>query len=155
MEAQKAITMAYNISPYRISKMSVNTNEVCPNISAFLSLKANPDGRLVLALEQYLMHAKNINEICYFSYDQTYNFFPNDMLVGSEKKINVSDIDIWLPSYRMSEIRAITEYVYPIGLFDFTFITHKPKYRPQIFGIFQTFSLPVWITMAFFFWRCC
>ena len=66
MEAQKTITMAYNVSPYQVSEKRGNTNEACSNISAFLSLNENPDGRLLLALEQYLKHTEYIDGICYF-----------------------------------------------------------------------------------------
>ena len=151
MGAKKAITIAFNVSPFQVSEIRGNTNETCLNISTFLSWIENPDGRLLLALEQYLKQTKNIDEICYFPYDQTYNYFRNGTLSGSEGKINTSEIDIWASFFTMTENRPITDYTYPIGLFDFTFVTRKPKYKPQVFGIFQTFSLPVWITIAFVF----
>ena len=75
MEAQNTITIAYDVSPSRVSEICGNTNKACSNISAFLSWNENLDGRLLLALEQYLNHTKNIDEIRYFPYDQTYNFF--------------------------------------------------------------------------------
>ena len=57
-----------------------------------------------------------------------------------------------MPPVRMFEdSMAFSDLTCPLSLLDFTYVTPKPKYRPHIFGIFQTFSLPVWITMAFVF----
>ena len=152
MEVQKTLTVAYDFSPFRISEIPGNTKDLNVNFIDFLSWSENVGGRIALALEQYLRHTNNIHKINYFPFDKTYNLFRNGMLAGSEGKINVSEIDIWLPRIRMSEDwMPRYDFTYPTNLMDYTFVTRKPKYRPHIFGIFQTFSLPVWITMAFVF----
>ena len=42
----------------------------------------------------------------------------------------------------------MVEFAYPYHMSDSTFIKQKPEYTPHFFGIFQTFSLQVWITVA-------
>ena len=58
MEDEKKLTIAYYVTPYELSKMSGNTNELNANFTEFLLSKSNMVGRLVLALEQYLKHTK-------------------------------------------------------------------------------------------------
>ena len=99
MEAQKTITIAYDVRPYRVSEISGNTNEsnvIFTDILSYLSWSVNVDGRFALALEQYLKHTKKIDEIRYFLCDETYDYetYNNTLtLAGAEGKINVSEID--------------------------------------------------------------
>ena len=60
MEAQKTITIAYHVILSQKSEILGNTNEACPYISAFLSRNDNPDGRLLLSLEQNMKHTKRL-----------------------------------------------------------------------------------------------
>lgn len=39
----------------------------------------------------------------------------------------------------------IVSFFYPYKLYSFTFVTPKAEYKPQISGIYQTFSLSLWI----------
>ena len=149
MEGQKKVTFAYYVGPYNLSEILGNGNEPFANLKNFLSWTVN--GRFIFAFEQYLKHAKKLDRITYIFYDQAYNFIINSTHPESGWIINSSDIDIWIPEFRMPETTSMMDFTYPTSLLDFTFVTRKPKYRPQIFGIFQTFSLPVWITMAFVF----
>ena len=103
MEAQKTITIAYDVSPYRIFDILRNANNFNADRIRFMSWSQNADGRLFLALEQYLKHTEKIDKICYFLYDQTYITFPGGTLAGLRGKVHESDIDIWLPLTRMSE----------------------------------------------------
>ena len=152
MEAQKTIAIAYNIHPYRVSKIFEITNGSISNTSEFLSWSENMHGRLLLALEQYLKDAKELDEIYYFLFDKTYSLFPNGTLAGLGGKVNVTEIDIWLPPMRISEdLMRERDFSYPTTVLDYAFVTHKPKKRPHIFDIFHTFSLSVWITIAFLF----
>ena len=150
MESQKNITFAYNVGPYNLSEIFGNGNESFANFKNFLSWGVT--GQFILAFEQYLKYAKKLDRVTYIFYDQTYKFIPNSTNPETALIINSPDIDIWIPPYRMSEtLMPVMDFSYPISLLDYMFVTRKPKYRPQIFGIFQTFSLPVWITTAFVF----
>ena len=68
-----------------------------------MSWSQNANGRLFLALEQYLKHTEKIDKIWYFLYDQTYTTFPDGTLAGLRGKVHELDIDTWLPLTRMSE----------------------------------------------------
>ena len=103
MEAQKTITIAYDVSPLRVSQILGDTYDEFQCISEFLSLSEQAQGRFVLAFEQFLKHAKQLDKMHYFLYDQSYNLFPNGSLIGSGGKINFSEIDIWAPQIRMTE----------------------------------------------------
>ena len=70
-------------------------------------------------------------------------------LGGLIGKINRSETDIGVTPFAMSERSAEdVDFCYPFKFEDYTFVTRKARYVPQIFGMFQTLSLSVWITIA-------
>ena len=89
MELQKTITIAHMVSPYKASEIVGITNKSNANLASFFSSSKNVFGRFILAIEQYFKHTKTIDEVCYFPFDGSYNFFPNGTLAGLEGKINV------------------------------------------------------------------
>ena len=144
MEGQKTITIAYYIGLQNLSEILENRNEHLTIFHQFLSWSGNPGGRFILAFEQYLKQTIKFDRLTYILYGPAENLFPNGTLEKSGWKINASEIDIWGPAFRLSEtLMPVMDFTYPISLLDYTFVTRKPKYRPQIFGIFQTFSLIV------------
>ena len=83
MEAQKTITIAYNVSPQWIGDiLSSSYRDSSADFIEFLSWKRNPKGRYILALEQYLKHTKIFDKICFFPYDVTYKLFTNGTFAG-------------------------------------------------------------------------
>lgn len=67
------------------------------------------------------------------------------------KKINCSEIDVEVvPVYMDKTIKNFVDFSYPYKLEDFTFVTRQPVYKTKIFGIFQAFSFPVWISIILF-----
>ena len=114
-------------------------------IKKLLSAKANPYGNLLLCLKQYLgQYFNGIDIVLSFQEDDL-----NVTVGGLEGMVNRSEVDIGLRPLGMDEeTLEMVDFAYPYKLHYSTFITQKPKYEPHFFGIFQTFSLQVWIAVA-------
>ena len=70
-------------------------------------------------------------------------------LGGLIGKINRSETDIGVTPFAMSERSAEdVDFCYPFKFEDYTFVTRKARYVPQIFGMFRTLSLFVGIIIA-------
>lgn len=116
---------------------------------AFLSWKLNPQGRLLLALMQYLQQHTNYFDKINFvlTHEQTYSW-RNGTWGGLVNKINDSKIDVGVSLFFVTEdLVKEVDFSFPYQIDDYTFVTQKPKYKPQIFGIFKTFSLSVWMSI--------
>ena len=113
------------------------------------SNKGNLHGRFLLALGQYLKHTNKFGRIYAYITSQLPFAFPNGTLGGLTGKVNRSEVDIDATQIVMNEITMESvDFCYPYKIHDHTFATFKPEYKPHIFGIFQTFSLNVWMTLA-------
>ena len=75
--------------------------------------------------------------------------FPNGTLSGLVKRINRSEVHVGVQPFIMDEtLLKVVDFTYPYKLADHTFMTHKPEYRPETFGIFRCFRMSVWFTMV-------
>ena len=114
------------------------------------SNKQFTSNRLLMALGQYLQHTHKFDTIFVYITNQAPVRFSNGTLGGIMAKVNRSEVDIDVTLMHCNEISMeAVDFVYPFKLSDFTFVTFKPEYKPHIFGIFQTVSLNVWMTLAF------
>ena len=107
---------------------------------AYLTRKTNIDGRITTALVDFLIkHSKE--------FDKASFILTNTHSVLTEY-INQTEVDIAPQRYGITEETAArVDFAYPLKLNAVTFVTGKPKYKAQMFGIFQTLSLSVWITI--------
>ena len=106
-------------------------------------------GRMLLALGQYLQHTSLFDRIFLYSTRQLPGIYPNGSFGGIMGMVNRSEVDIEVTLMQCDEDTVGTvDFIYPFKINDFTFVTFKPEYEPHIFGIFQTFSLNVWMILA-------
>ena len=115
----------------------------------YLLNKKNVNGRIFLDLADYLdTHSKKF-QFTDLSFTTRENIqYPNESLDGLAKLINQSEIDVAAYPVIMYESSMETgDFSYPYQLISATFVIPNPEYKPQIFGILQTFSLPLWITI--------
>lgn len=148
MKAQKTVLLGYNAFPCRFNKPLLNATH--HEILEYFSSKTNLHGRLLLALIQYLQQYTKYFDRIYFvlSYEQDI-VWTNGTLEGLLRKINQSKIDVGVNEVHMNALSIdAVNFAYPYKLENYTFATRNPKYKPHIFGIFQTFSLPVWLTVT-------
>lgn len=122
-------------------------------IEDFFSKKTNPHGQLLLALEEYFIDSKKMfNEVQYIL-----TFVPDQILddgtyTGIIKYINLSYVDIGVVPMDIYELtRDVVDFSYPYRHHYYTFVTPKPQYKPQVFGILKTLSLSVWIAIILVF----
>ena len=109
----------------------------------------NPVGRVLLALGQYLQHTNKFGRIFVYTTNQRPFTFPNGTLGGIPGKVTRSEVDIGVLPLTVDELTTKhLNFCYPFRMTDITFATFKPEYKPHISGIFQTFSLNVWMTLA-------
>ena len=115
----------------------------------YFSDKQYVDGRMLLALGQYLQLTNKFDRIFVYITNQVPVIFPNGTLKGIMGMVNRSEVDIDVRQLRCDEISMqAVDFSYPYKVNDFTFATFKPEYKPHILGIFQAFSLNVWITLV-------
>ena len=147
METQKTVTLGYNAFPWL---PFFDASLIRGNKEVFLSIKYNPHGRILLALKKYLEFTKIFDRIdMIFEADHILRM--DGSLGGLIGSINRSEADVGVTPVTVSEESTeIVGVCYPFRFEDYTFVTRKARYIPQIFGIFQTPSLSVWITIAFF-----
>ena len=112
------------------------------------SSKDFPQGRILLALGQYLQHKNLFDRIFLYSTNEIPVIFSNGSS-GIMGMVNRSEVDIDVTLTECDEdTMEVVDFIYPFKINDYTFITFKPEYQPHIFGIFQTFSLNVWMILA-------
>ena len=134
------------------NKRSFLFKEINEEIVNYYSSEKYPRGRLLLALVQYLQHTNMFDKISLYSTNQNPFILQNGAFGGILSMVNRSEVDIDVTPLRCSErTMEAVDFSYPFEINDFTFLTFKPEYEPHFFGIFQTFSLNVWMTLAFFF----
>lgn len=148
MESQKNIVLGYGILFYKSFENATDSQKL-----EFLSWTINPYGRLLLVLMQYLQQfTKYFDRIDLVMVYGRNILWSNGTLEGLIKKINSTEVDVGLPPLNMQAYFAeAVDFTYPYPLEYYTFLTLKPKYKPHIFGIFQTLSLSVWLTVLFVF----
>ena len=106
-------------------------------------------GRQLVALGQYLQQTKKFGRIFVHNTNQHPVIFPNGTLEGIMGMVNRSEVDIDVTQLRCNEFTMQTvDFCYPYKMHDHTFVTFKPEYKPNVFGILQAFSLNVWMTLA-------
>lgn len=140
MNTLKMVKLGFYIPP--VLKPLLNSTEL---EYQYLSLKSNAYGRLLLTLKIFLeRYEEKIDTVDYFityEHDQSLN----GTLKGLIGHINRSEVDVGvLPMHMYEASLKAVDFCYPLKLYYCTFDTPKP----QIFGIFQTLSLSVWITIA-------
>lgn len=142
MDCQREILLGYDAFPLAPFETEGQQLE-------FLSLKLNPQGRLLLALIQYLQqHTNYFDKTNFVVTHEKPGIWHNGTWGGLVRKINASEIDVGVSLVFMTEdLLKKVDFSFPYQLHDYTFVTQKPKYKPQIFGIFKTFSLPVWMSI--------
>ena len=117
----------------------------------YLSDKRNPTGQILLTLSKFLtQYTKTFERATIFPNFEPDGFLSNGVPVaGLSKHINQSKVDVGVIPMDMSEDKKkAIDFCYPFQLFSHTFLTAKPEYESQIFGILQTFSIGVWIAVA-------
>ena len=147
METDNSITLGYTINPRLLSTLFQNRVLSYDTLIDYLSRKNNTHGRLLLLLKQYLEQKFGTINI-FFDFEIS-RVFPNGTLSGLFQKINRSEVNIGVQLLGMNEtLLKVVDFTYPFKLADHTFMTHKPEYRPETFGIFQCFRMSVWFTMV-------
>ena len=150
METRKNLTLGF--TDFRRSFYELYPNGILMSYEqipvSHFSRKTLPYGQLLLALIQYLHHTEIFGKINLYVTFESDKHFPNGTYRSLLRKINRSEIDIGPKVLIMDEnTTKATDFSYPYRISDHTFVTPKPEYKPHIFGIIQTFSLPVWITL--------
>lgn len=147
MATGKNVTIGYIAHPY--FKRFLNANNFTETVMYYISNTDDVTCRSLLTFKKYLEQYPNLFAGVNIALSVEDDIFPNSAAVDLVEKINRSEIDIGFQTFIINEV--VTERVdffYPYGLDDYSFFIRKPKYKPQIFGIFQTFSMPVWISIA-------
>lgn len=102
-----------------------------------------------MTLAEYLVtHSNTFKDASLVLSTHRSGIFLNGTLTGLIGSINRSEVDIAVQPLPMNELSTkVVDFVYPYELYSGTFMTKKPDYKPQMFGILQTFSLPLWIAI--------
>ena len=149
MEIKKKLILGFTDRSMRRSSLfrEINHDELIKRYSS----EFNYNGRLLLALGQYLQHTNKFGKIFVYINNQIPPRFDNGTVGGIPALVNRSQVDIDVTILRFDEgLMETVDLVYPFKIVDHTFVTLKPEYKPHVFGIFQTFSLNVWLTLASF-----
>ena len=147
MEIKKNLILGLTDYSVRRSPLFREIND--EQLIAHCSWKQSLNGRLLLALGQYLQHTNKFDRISAYITNEGSVIFPNGTSGGITAKMNRSEVDINVSPLHCEEISmGIVDFSYPYKIHDFTFVTFIPEYKPHIFGIFQAFSLNFWITLV-------
>ena len=107
-------------------------------IRTFLSRKICTYCQIALTLADYLViHKKAFDKV---------NFTVASVPINLTKYLNESKLDIVPQFFHINEAEK-TDFAYPFQLFPDKFMIRKPEYKPHVFGIFETFSLSIWIAI--------
>ena len=144
MEAQLGINLGFRVNP-SVFRDGFSYEKFID----YLSDRKNVNGRIFLNLREYLVtFSKAFDEANIFLTTRYNMQYPNGSLEGLSKLINESKIDVAIqPVIMHKSSMEIADFSYPYQLVSATFVIRKPEYKPQIFGILQTFSWPLWITI--------
>ena len=118
----------------------------------YLSGETEPYGRILLNLREYLVKYTKTFEKVYILPSEENKIFHNGTLKGVIANISRKEIDIAVQPFPNDELRAnFVDFTYPFELLSGTFVTQMPEYKPEVQGIFRTFSLPLWISILLIF----
>lgn len=145
----KTVILGFYVSNHYFTYLhSLNLwNEFIPD---FLSEKMNHEAMLTNILREYLVLYTKKFDYAYFRVtNETDGISLNgNYFYGLYYLLNTSLVDISaVPAIMTERTLDKVDFAYPYKLFSYTFVTAKPVYKTQIFGIFQTLSLTVWITI--------
>ena len=147
MEIKKKLIFGLIDHTVRRSRLFRETND--EDLIAHCLSMQNPRGRLLLSLGQYLQNTNTFGRIFLYITNRATAMLSNGTVRGIIENVNRLEVDIdATPLYRKEISIKTRDFIYPYQVFDFTFATFKPEYKPHIFGIFQIFSVNVWITLA-------
>ena len=118
-------------------------------IMNYLTKSFNFGSSLIMTLIDYLVkYSKKIDQFTLSINVEPNRIYPNGTLTGLLRKINQSRIDIGIIPFIMDKkTTEIVDFSYPYEFTHKTFMTRKPEFKSQMFGILQTFSLPTWIAI--------
>ena len=149
METDKSIIL--DIFPQLRSELLKNRALSYYIIIECLLRKNNLNRCLLLLLNQYLEQKFSIVSI-FIDFERS-GYFPNDTMIGLLQILNHSEVDSGVQPVLMYEnVLKAVDFTYPYKLNDHTFV--RRKYGgpgPEIFQIFQCFTLPVRFRIAFIF----
>lgn len=119
------------------------------NIDSYLTSKSNSFGKILFTLADYLVvYSKQFEKFSLFFTFKPNKILHNGTLTGLIRYLNQSKIDTAAQTFFMNEVSIETvDFSYPYKLYSGTFITQKPEYKPEIWGIFQTLSFSVRIAI--------
>lgn len=115
-----------------------------------LTSKTNVQGRMLYTLADYFVRYTKMFRSARFQmvFEADAIFENGTAASGLIKRINASTVNIGVLSKEMDEkAAAAVNFAYPYRLSSQTFVIQKPEYKPQLFGILQTFSSSVWVTI--------
>lgn len=147
METGKNVTIGYIAHPY--FKQFLNSTNFTEILMDYISNTDDVTCRSLLTFKKYLEQYPKLFAGVNIALSVEDDIFPNSAVVDLVEKINRSEIDIGFQSFTINEVLTErVDFFYPYGLDDYSFFIKKPKYKAQIFGIFQTFTISVWISIA-------
>lgn len=143
MKRVNFVRLLYSFSPhYRKFKYSIDFRNI---LIGHMEHKTNTHGQIFLMLHEYLRRYTHVGMV--YTFERNY-IFPNGTKKGLARLINGSYADVsGIPSNMVDETVEAMDFAYPYRIFTHTFVTSHPQYTPQIFGIFQTLSPAVWMTI--------
>lgn len=116
---------------------------------AHLSNKKRHWAQILMTLSDYLVkYSKQFDGVSLIFTSQLSSILPNGTCLGVHGLVNRSQVDIGFPPTQLREENIdIFDHSYPYKLTSFTFLTPKPQYKPQIFGILHTFAVSLWMAV--------
>ena len=144
METQRNVILGFYVPP-----SAFRNGYSYEKFKNYLLNRKNMDGRIFLNLEEYLVtFSKAFDGATAFITTTSSKQYPNGTIEGLGKLINKSEIDITVQPVIMHEFSMeIGDFSYPYEPTSAAFVIPKPEYKPQVFGILQTFSWPLWMTI--------
>ena len=146
METQRGLKLGFRVSP-----SFLNNGFSMEKLMNYLLDGRNVDGRILLDLKEYLVkYLKTFDKAEIVITTRDHKKYPNGTVVGLVRLINESKIDTEVQPFIMHESNMeMGDFAYPYPLISAAFVIPEPEYKPQIFGILQTFSWQLWITILF------
>lgn len=136
METDKVAVIAHRIEKELLPHTSGENLTIF--FYSYLSDKFNVNGRVLLDLGDYLTkYSRKFDRVrCLITVDESLKF-PNGVLPQSKFDIGID------PFIMDNTTMVIMDFAFPYHLDTSTLMARKARYKPQIFGILQTFSLPL------------
>lgn len=151
MEKKRILRLGIEVPP--ILKDYVNSPYGAEVFYNLFSDKANAHSKMMYLLAEYfILHKRKFDQPLYlmnFERDIINNSIP---ISGILHSINNTVVDIGvIPKALYKEVIEAADFSYPISISSETFVVTKARYKPQIFAIFQTLSLWVWLAILLIF----